>query len=255
MLEVYHWEPNGASGRVLIALCEKRLDYVSHYVDLLALAQYEPRILQLSATGEIPVVVLDGSAYGGASEVCEFLEETFPGEPLMPTEARARWGVRVWQKFVDDGLATSASELAWRAYGLRGTGPFAPPSLRAVAERIPLREAREAWQAALAGYGEERLGEARERIAAAASRVESTLSRSRWLAGPSFSLADVAVFPSFNYLPKLCPDVVSDAAAPRTMAWLRAVAARPGVRSALTRGRAADPYEVTAPGQEQIRWG
>jgi glutathione S-transferase len=254
MLEVYHWEPNGASGRVLIALAEKRLDFTSRYVDLLALEQYGPQLLELSATGEIPLLVLDGAAYGGASEICELLEETFPQPPLMPAEPRGRWEVRVWQKLVDDGLAASVSELAWQTYGLHGTGAFAPPA-PTIAGRIPFQEPREAWQAALGGYGEGRLGEARERVEAAVRKVEACLARSSWLAGPSFSLADVAVFPSFNYLPSLCPNLVNDTAAPRTLAWLRTVAARPAVRGALARGRAADPYAVAAPGPEQIRWG
>ncbi|MGH8149324.1 MAG: glutathione S-transferase family protein [Steroidobacteraceae bacterium] len=254
MLEVYHWEPNGASGRVLVALAEKRVDFASHYVDLLALEQYEPRFLELSATAEIPLLVLDGAVYGGASELCELLEEIFPQPPLMPAEPRGRWEVRTWQKLVDDGLAASVSELAWQRYGLHGTSAFAPPGL-AAAGRIPLPEQREAWQAALGGYAESRLGEARERVEAAVRKVESSLARSRWLAGPSFSLADVAVFASFNYLPRLCSAVINDAAAPRTLAWLRAVAARPAVHGALARGRAADPYAVAAPGPEQIRWG
>jgi GSH-dependent disulfide-bond oxidoreductase len=254
MLSVYHWEPNGGSGRVLIALAEKRLEFTSHYVDLLALEQYRPALLELTESGEIPILVHDGAAYTGDSEVGEFLEESFPARPLMPADPRGRWEVRVWQKYVDDGLAASVSELAWQAYGGHGDSALAA-KLRAAIESVAMPERRESWSAALAGYSDERLVQARSRVEAAVEKIESTLRASRWLAGDSFTLADVAVFPYVRYLPRIAPGTVSEASTPRMVAWLRAVAERPAVREALGRGRATDPFALAAPGPEQIRWG
>ena len=37
MIELYHWEPNADSLKMMIALKEKGLDFTSHYVDLLNL--------------------------------------------------------------------------------------------------------------------------------------------------------------------------------------------------------------------------
>jgi GSH-dependent disulfide-bond oxidoreductase len=254
MLNVYHWEPSGASGRVLIALAEKGLEFTSHYVDLLALEQYRPAILELSDSGEIPIVVHDGAAYAGESAVCELLEEAYPARALMPPDPHGRWEVRVWQKYVDDGFAASVSELAWQAYGVSGDG--APTAkLRAAVEKIAVPRQREAWSEALAGYSQERLSEARTRVAAAVTKIEAALGASRWLAGAEFTLADVAVFPYLKYLPRLAPAMVDEASAPRTAAWLGAVAERPAVREILARARTADPFAVAAAGPEQIRWG
>lgn len=255
MLELYHWEPNGASARVMICLGEKGLEYSSHYLDVLAFEQHRPEFLQLSETGEVPVLVHGGAAYTEASYICEFLDEAFPERPLMPADARGRWEVRVWQKYVDDGFSASVSELAWSAYGARALSALAPGELSSALERIPTKERREVWKAAVRGLGEEQLARARVRVEAAAGKIESQLAGSQWLAGSAYSLADIAVFSYFKYLPPLCAGFVSDAATPHAMAWMRAVAARPAVRSALTRGRMADPYVVAAPGPEQIRWG
>jgi len=254
MLNVYHWEPNGASGRILIALAEKGLEFTSHYVDLLALEQYRPAVLELSDAGEIPIVVQDGAAYVGESQVCELLEETYPARALMPADPRGRWEVRVWQKYVDDGLAASVSELACQAYGMCGDNALAA-KLRAAVEKIAVPQQRDAWREALAGYSDERLSQARIRVAAAVTKVEATLATSRWLAGADFTLADVAVFPYLKYLPRIIPTLVDEASAPRTAAWLRAVSQRPAVREALARARTADPFAVAVPGPEQIRWG
>ncbi len=256
MLDLYHWEPNGASGRVLIALEEKGLAYSSCYVDVLAFEQYRPELLKLSEAGEVPLLMHDGAPYTEASYICEFLDEAFPGRPLLPSDARGRWEVRVWQKYVDDGFAASVSELAWQAYGgARSLGALAPGALSAAVERIPVKEGRELWKTAAAGLGEEQLARARGRVDEAVKKIEAQLAGSQWLAGSAYSLADIAVFPYFKYLPELCPGLVSDAATLRAMSWMRAVAARPTVRSALARGRAADPFAVAAPGPEQVRWG
>lgn len=254
MLDVYHWEPNGASGRILIALAEKRLAFTSHYVDVLAFEHFRAPLAALSESGEVPIVVLDGAPFTGESQVAELLEDTFPDPPLMPAEPLGRWKVRVWQKSVDDALSASVSELAWMAYGIHGIGEQAARA-RAAAEEIASFAARDAWKSALAGYSDERLGQARARVDAAVENVETTLGDSAWLAGSSFSLADVAVFPYLNYLPALMPERVSDAATPRTTAWLRAVAERPAVQEALGRGRAGDPFRLAVPGPEPVRWG
>lgn len=271
MLDLYHWEPNGASGRVLIALQEKGLAFSSCYVDVLAFEQYRPEILELTEQGEVPLLVHDGAAYTEATYICEFLDEAFPSSPLLPKDARGRWQVRVWQKSVDDGFAASVSELAWQAYGgARGIGALVPgapvpdalgpgapthTALCAAVERIPVEAGRKLWEAAVTGLDEEQLARARDRVRDAVKRIEGQLSGSRWLAGTAYSLADIAVFPYFKYLPELCPDLVSDDATPQTMSWMRAVGSRPAVRSALGRGRVANPFTVAAPGPEQVRWG
>ncbi len=255
MLDLYHWEPNGASARVMICLEEKGLAYSSHYVDVLAFEQHRPAFLELSGTGEVPVLVHDGAVYTETSAICEFLEEAFGERPLMPPQARGRWEARMWQKYVDDGFSASVSELAWHAYGAHGLSALSPGELSAAIERIPAPARREVWKAAISGLGEDVLARARGRIGAAVEKIESALAGSQWLAGSAYSLADIAVFAYFKYLPALCSGAASDAAAPRAMSWMRAVAARPAVRSALARGRAADPYVIAAPGPEQIRWG
>ena len=255
MLELFYAEPTGDSARVLIALEEKALEFRGHYVDVLALEQYRPPIVELAPGGDIPVLVHDGVASNGASAVCELLEEAYPERPLMPAGVRERWCVRVWQKHVDDILASAVSELAWQAYGERSLPRSARAELEGALERIVPVEERPRWRTALAGYGEEQLARARERVEATVVRIEAALADAEWLAGPMFSLADIAVFAYFKYLPALCGARVSESEAPRALAWLRAVSERPAVRAALAHGRSEDPFSTATPAPEQIRWG
>ncbi|HTT01768.1 MAG TPA: glutathione S-transferase family protein [Steroidobacteraceae bacterium] len=255
MLELYHWEPNAACARVMICLAEKQLDYRSHYVDILALEQYRPEHLERNARGEVPVLVHEGRALTEASFICEYLDEVFDSRPLRPAHARGRWQLRVWQKEVDEALAPSVIELAWQRYRQPLLAGRPGEELRQHIEQIPVREKRDLWSRALCAADPEQLARARIRVGRALARIEAHLSSEPWLAGSDFSLADIAVYSYFNYLPALCADLLNEHATPRTVAWLRTLAARSAVRAALSRGRGEDPYAVAAPGPEQIRWG
>jgi len=255
MLELYHWEPNAACARVMICLAEKQLDYRSRYLDVLALEQYRPEHLERNARGEVPVLVHEGRALTEASFICEYLDEVFEGNPLRPADARGRWQVRVWQKEVDEALAPSISELAWQRYRERLLDQSSLERLRQRVEQIPVIEKRDLWSRALAASGPEQLTHARARVVTGVARIEAHLSTARWLAGADYSLADIAVYSYFNYLPALCADLLNEHATPHTVAWMRTQQARSAVRAALARGSSANPFIVAAPGPEQIRWG
>jgi glutathione S-transferase len=247
MLELYHWEPNGAGARVLIALAEKGLQFQSRYVDVMAFEQHRPDFLKLNPTGETPVLVADGEAYTEASYICEYLEEAHSDLPLMPAAPLARWKARAWQKYVDDHLAAYVSDLAWAAHGPRG-GNF-----EAMVGKVPVRERREVWTRMARGLPDEALDRARERIGQCVQKMERDLEEGPWLAGETYSLADVAVWAYAAYLPKLAPELLD--AAPRTQDWLGRMGERPAVKAALGMGRAGDPFALAAPGPEHVRWG
>ncbi len=255
MIELYHWEPNGACGRVLIALKEKGLEFRSHYVDVLAFEQHTPAFLELNESGEVPVLVDRGTAMNESSYICEYLEEAYPQVALMPSDPRERWEVRAWQKCVDDYVAASVSELAWQTLEARAFGNRDRAALDERIARIPMQERRDVWTAAINGYGEEQLRRARERLSETIIRMEADLDRSGWLAGSAYSLADVALFAYISYLPRVAPDLVNDKTVPGIMAWLRKVKERPGVKAALAMSRRAEPFATAAPGPEQVRWG
>ena len=254
MLDLYHWEPTANSGEVLILLKEKGLQFTGHYVDVLAFEQHTPEFLAMNETGETPVLTSDGEVFTQSSFICEYLDEAFPGAALMPKDHYACWQARTWQKYVDDHLAAAVSDLAWTALGAPALKDRNGSAGAAVA-RIPNRTRRDVWSEALAGHPAERLAKSRARAELTITQMEAELEGRDWLAGEAFSLADIAVFSYVNYLPGVTPELVNERAAPRTMAWLKRVAARPAVQAALAMARTPDPFATAAPGPEHIRWG
>ena len=255
MLELYHWEPVGACGRVLITLHEKGIDYQSHYLDVLTFEQHHPEFLRLNASGEVPVLVADHDAMNESSYICEYLEEIYSQNSLMPEQPMDRWAVRVWQKYVDDYVAACASDLAWIALEYDNFKKRDKAAVDKAIAAIPMQERRAAWLEAAAGYDDDRLQRARERMEELINRMEQDLSDSEWLVSSGYSLADIAIFPYANYLPRVLPDLVNDNKTPNTMTWLKRMQQRPAVKAALAMGKHSNPYSTAAPGPEHVRWG
>lgn len=254
MLEVYRWEPNAASARVLIALKELGLEFRSHFVDLDALEQLSTAFLGLNDRGQVPILVDGGKVFSEVSYICEYLSEVYGDGALTPETALGRWRMREWQKHVDDYLAGAVADLCWETLGPLARGVSRSEIEKAVAATASL-ERKAAWTEALKGIGEDRRAKAEARLDAAIRLTEKDLEKGPYLLGARFTLADIAVFAYLNYAPRLAPDALGGLPALRTRAWLARMAERPGVKAALALGRASDPFALASLGPEAIRWG
>ena len=201
------------------------------------------------------MLVRDGDAFNESSFICEYLDETYPEVPLLPKAPIDRWAARAWQKYVDDYLAAAVSDLAWPALGLPALKRRDAAKTRAAVARIPAKERQDRWRSLLVGVDPDILEKARERIRLAVEKIEQDLQHRDWLAPGGFSLADIAVYPYANYLPRIATKLLNAGAAPRTMAWLKRMSGRPGVQAAEAMSRTGDAYGIAAPGPEPIRWG
>ena len=251
-LELYHWESGSNSGEPLICLHEKGLPFQSRNVDLLAFEQLDPRFLALNPAAQVPVLVHDGKVVTETGFILQYLEEVFPAPSLTPASAQGRYWVNVWIKYVNEYMAPAA----WRLGVARHPPPIKDPAAwRARLGGAPL-ERRQAWNKVLnGGISADELEIAKALLPIRLERMEAALAESPWLAGPTFSLADIVVFPTADSLPALVPDLMNAASTPRIMAWLERMKARPAVRAAMAMGRAPGSGALFAPGAEGSRWG
>ncbi len=255
MLELYHWEPTLDSGEPLICLQEKQLPFASRYVSLLRLEQHREEFLRLNPTGQVPVLVHDGRVISEAGLVMLYLEEAFPHRPLLPKSLAGQYQAHFWIKYVEERIAPYVTLLGWHGF-TRGALPRERlEEARGGIGRLP-RERRELWQKALDDtYSEEELALARESLAVATGRLERALERAPWLAGESYSLADIALLLAVRALRVVQPDLLSAEGAPRTLEWLARLEERPAVRETLALARVPAPERLFAPGPEPARWG
>jgi glutathione S-transferase len=252
VIELYHFEPTSNSGEVLICLKEKGIDFVGHYVDVLAGEQFSTDFLKLNPAGQVPVLVHDGRVLTETGFILQYLDEEFHAVSLTPHSPEGRYWVNVWIKYAEEYLAPAAWKLGI-ARTVAGLGERKAVIEAALGRAPPERQ--QAWAKAFAGFDAVELEIARGLLPVRLERMEAQLGASEWLAGDHYSLADIAVFPTMKALLLVAPDLVGDAPTPRIWDWLARMGERPPVQAALAMGRSAHPETVFAPGPEGSRWG
>ena len=240
MLALYHCDPNANSGKPMMTLKEKGVEFVSHYVNLPRFEQHSPEYLQINPKGQAPTLVHDGVVITESTLMCEYIDEAFDGPPLRPTDPRERWRMRVWNKYMDEEFGPSLSMIAWSRF----LGPMYrnhdPKDIEALIARIPTEERRRTWRTAIFdSFPSGALDESLRRLKEGAELLEARLSRGAWLAGESFSLADIIAFNMAGAMPVLFGGIMNPTLTPRCMDWLERVRSRPGVGAALAMDRGA----------------
>jgi glutathione S-transferase len=234
MLDLYHAEPLANSMKPLLCLKEKGLAFVSHYVDLLRFEQHEPEFVKLNPNGQVPVLVHDGAVITESTVINEYLDDVFPEVPLRPVNPAERAAMRIWSKFVDEYFCPALSMWGWHLMVRRVAQSLGKNELDKMLERIPLKEQRDKW-ATVAGqsFTERELAESKRKLVESIARMEKILAKSPWLAGSTYSLADVNSYSMVAGVPRMFSDIMNRGATPLACAWLDAMNARPAVQAAL----------------------
>jgi len=195
-LGLYHAWISSASRRVRFVLEEKQLAYQGVIVNLLAFEQHDPRYLKLNPNGFVPTLVHDGKPVIESSVICEYLDEVFPQIPLRPADALGRARMRVWAKWTDEVVIRAFQVANWN----RMMGPTARKwSDEEVEKRLqamPVPDRREDWRrVAREPFNEREISHAVDNVRRTLERMEGALADGPWLAGDSFSLADIHLSP------------------------------------------------------------
>ena len=238
MLTLYHWEPNANSGKPMLALFEKGVAFDSHYLDLLNFDQHRPDYLAINPAGTIPTMKHDDLVLTESTAIMEYVDEAFDGPALRPDDPYERWRMRWWMKFFDQYLAPAFSMIGWSVFVGPSVRQKDPQELQAAIDRIPLKERRLAWSKAIYNtFSPEELAESRRRCEVGVRLLEEALTQRPWVAGETYSLADINGFNLGYAMPLSRPDICNDEMTPRTMAWLRRIYARPATQACWAMGR------------------
>jgi glutathione S-transferase/GST-like protein len=246
MLTLYHWEPNANSGKPMLTLAEKGVEYESHYLDLLEFDQHQPDYLKINPDGTIPALVHGDRILTESTPMMEYIDEQFEGPPLRPRDPVERWRMRWWMRFFDAYFAPSLSMIGWSVF----VGPAArqrdPQELHAAIARIPLESRRVAWRKALFNeFTEDELNESRRRVVFAIGILERHLTEHTWISGETYTLGDINGFNLGYALPLSQPERCNDAKTPRIMEWLRRIYERPAAKQTWAKGRTQMASRIT----------
>jgi glutathione S-transferase len=234
MLDLYHAEPAANSMKPLLCLNEKGLKFTSHYVDLFRFEQHSEWFVKLNPNGQVPVLVHDGALITESTVINEYLDDVFPEVPLRPKDPVERAQMRIWSKFVDEYFCPALSMWGWHIMVRKMAQALSKNELEKVLERIPLKEQRDKW-ATVAGesFTEAQLEDSKRKLSVSIERMEKILAKSPWLAGSTYSLADINSYPMVASVPRMFPAIMNPQATPFSWAWLNTMNTRPAVQAAL----------------------
>lgn len=238
-VELYFFQPLGTnSGRVYLALLEKAVPFIERELDGLAFEHLQPEYLAVNPRGQVPALVHDGRPLTEGAPICEYIDEAFTGPPLRPADLDERCSMRRWCRYLDVDLGRSVMMIHWNRIVPAFVGERSREEVEAIIARVPDADRRRAWRRAyLQQTPPEELAESRRRIELGAQRIEEALARAPWLAGRSFSLADIDLLNFYAFLAKWSPEIVNERLTPRTIEWIGRMEQRPAVRELRTRSR------------------
>lgn len=249
---LYHQSLVGTSAAAHILLAEKDIAYEYKRVDPLADPAQDDHFLTSQDMWELPLFVDDdGVKVSDAGALLEFIDERYPLKPFMPRYPKGRWQARIWLQMMNQDLASATTILAWSEWGRLHRDAGKIDILARDLAPGTGHERRRFWVEALKGFDKARLQAAKQKAVDAVQAIEDQLGRTRWLAGSTYSIADICVWPFAKELPRLLPSHASVAQASLMHEWIDRIATRDAVITAMS---GADNSEWM-PGAEPIRWG
>lgn len=234
MLELYHYEPGANSAKPMICLKEKGLEFTSHYIDLHSFEQHSPEYVAINPNGQVPALVHDGKVISESTVINEYLEDVFPEISLRPEDPYECAQMRIWSKFVDEYYCPALSLIGWNHMIQDIVKDLSEEEFQTLLDRIPLEEQRVKWRlAATKSFPQEQLDDAVRKLKVSMQRHEERLSKGPWLAGSTYSLADVNTYSMTASMPFFFSDFFNEKDTPRSVEWLEKMNEKPAVKAAL----------------------
>jgi len=234
-IRYYHAEPLANSLKSMAPLFEKGLAFDSIYVNLHEFEQHAEWFTAINPEGQVPVLDHDGTIVTHTTVINEYLEDAFPDAPaLRPNTPEDNARMRYWNKFVDEHVMNHVSMHGWhRMIGVVTRG-IESGEFEALMERIPLPDQRKKWMTARSGFSEAQLADATAKIEYAVDKIEAQLGRAPWLAGETYTLADINFYSHCGMMvERMFPAMEIAKRAPRLVEWRDRVTARPAIAQAL----------------------
>jgi glutathione S-transferase len=233
MVTLYHNDMSVCAAKVRIALAEKKLEWEGIHLNLRAGDAQRPAYLKLNPGAVVPTLIHDGRAIIESTVICEYIDDTWPENPLKPSDSWSRAKMRLWTKQLDEGLHANVGTLSF-CIAFRHQWLERPEEERAKwLAGIPSAERRERSQSILTlGLASPYLGPAVHRYVKLFDDFEIALQQTPWLAGDTFSLAEVGYAPYLARLRHLGLDFLFEQR-PHVLQWAQRVASRVAVQQGL----------------------
>jgi glutathione S-transferase len=232
-LVLYHAPHSTCSQKVRLVLHEKGLQFEDIRLDLGKKDQLKPDYLAINPNAVVPTLVDDGVPIIESSVICEYLDEKYLKNPLVPSDLVERARMRAWMHYIEE-VAVGAIRVPSfnRAFLYRFDKLDQQQFENQEIDPRPVR--RELFQrmGSPKGFTKQEIDRSLEQLAETCRRMDEAIAkRGPWLLGPQFTLADVLVMPSIDRMADLGLSHIWQGKYPRVDEWYERLQARPAFQA------------------------
>ena len=240
MITLYHYWDSFCSFKVRLCLEEKELDWTSHNINLMRFENLTADYLAVNQNGLVPTLIHDGETITESTIINEYLDGCFPDISLRPADEVALARMRYWVGIEEEQLFTSVR----------------PASVNLIMKKIFHGYSEDQMDAFLALHPKQHavgrlkkifgdpvdLGaveKSKKALRRAFESMNAELKDQPWLAGDSYSLADIAAAPVIDRVQVLDLSDVWDGL-DALLDWIGRLTQRPAYQRAKPKERMLD---------------
>ena len=230
-LHLYHSGVSNCAMRVRIALEEKGLPWTSHHLNILKKEHITPEYFGINPNGLVPTLVHDGKVIIESDDIIEYVDINFPEPPLRPPEGPDR---EVMNEWLHRATAIHLKAVKTHIYEKRMRGQMGQsPEQREQYEKLQKNKSLLEFhrKSNSQSFTQQELDQAKATLDQCFAELERSLEGCDWLAGDSFSLADIAWIPLYFTLHVLAG--YSFDGMPNLTAWAKRIEARQSYATAV----------------------
>lgn len=204
MIQLYHADMSTCAQKVRLVLEHKELAWNSHLLNLRQRDQHEPQYLKLNPNGVVPTLIDGGNVIIESTVICEYLDDAYPEKSLVPDAPENKALMRQWTKWLDEFLhfhtGVLSGSIAFRFQHLARP----KDELEAYLSGIPdLRRRKRQRQQIELGLKAPQFIESILAFEIFLEKLEKQLKKTEWMAGDTYSLADIGYTPYVTRLYEL----------------------------------------------------
>ncbi len=231
-INLFHAGRSNCSARVRLLLSEKAIAWNSHLISLKTRENRSPEYFAINPKGLVPSLIHDGWVITESNDILYYLEESFPVPSFQPNTAVERSAMSNW---LDRSAELHLPGVKTLNYSQRRSyAEVKSPdewiryrNLQTDQELIRFHE-----RASGEGFSTDERAAAEHLLTRALSSMDEWLMKKNWLAGETYSLADICWAPT---IPTVIRSGLDLAPFPYVRAWHQRIVDRRAYGEAVTK--------------------